>query len=60
MDLNKVNLRGPSNIVLEPFTCSECGKPRSQGNKRNQHLRCSKIKQQRFAALRKTINENND
>lgn len=42
------NLRGPSNITLESSTCDICGKARSQGNKRNQHVKCSKIRQKAY------------
>lgn len=51
MDERKINTRGPSSISLESFVCSICGKYRSQGNKRNQHLKCSKIKQQQYFEL---------
>jgi len=50
MDERRINLRGISPITLESFNCEICGKPRSQGYKRNQHLKCSKIKQQMYFA----------
>jgi len=48
VDLKKVNLRGPSTIILEPYTCEICGKRRSRGHLKNQHVKCSKIKQRLY------------
>ena len=48
MDLSKVNLRGPSTIVLEGFVCEVCGKRRSTGDRKNKHIKCSKIRQQKY------------
>lgn len=52
MDESKINMRGPSNINLEGFECSICGKRRSVAGKRNVHAKCSKIKQAMYAAER--------